>query len=105
VPRLVRVKSSRVWVVYSIIRVAIFAAALAVLLLLQVNPWLATVLAAVIGFCVSYIFFRGKRDEVAKDIYQRRHTEQRDVDNDIENEALDHLEGAQARPDENAQPH
>lgn len=104
-PRLVRVKSSRVWVVYSLIRVAIFAVALAALLLLQVNPWLATVLAAVIGFCVSYIFFRGKRDELAKDIYQRRHTEQRDADNDLENEALDRLAGAQVRPDENAQPY
>jgi len=103
-PRLVCVKSSRPWIVYTIIRVVLFAAILAVLLLLQVNPWLATVLAAVIGLCVSYIFFRGKRDELAKDIYQRRHTEQHDIDNDIENEALDRLEGAQARPDENIQP-
>jgi membrane protein implicated in regulation of membrane protease activity len=99
------VKSSRAWVVYSIIRIAIFAVALAGLLLLQVNPWVATVVAAVIGFCVAYIFFRGTRDEVAKDIYQRRHGEQHDVDNEVENEALDRLEGAQARPDENAQPH
>ncbi len=91
-PRLVRVKSSRVWVVYSVIRVAIFAIVLAALLLLQVSPWLATVLAAAIGFCVSYIFFRGKRDELAKDIYRRRHTDQRDADNDIENEALDRVE-------------
>ena len=87
-----RVKSSRAWVVYSFIRVGIFAIALAGLLLLQVNPWLATALAAIIGLCVSYIFFRGKRDELAKDIYQRRHTEQHDADNDIENDALDRAE-------------
>ncbi|MEO6944692.1 MAG: DUF4229 domain-containing protein [Lacisediminihabitans sp.] len=85
-------KSTRIWITYTLIRILIFAIALAGLLLLQMNPVWATVLAAVIGFCVSYIFFRGTRDDLAKDIYQRRHSEQHDVDNDIENEALDRAE-------------
>ncbi|MHB1170975.1 MAG: DUF4229 domain-containing protein [Lacisediminihabitans sp.] len=85
-------KSSRPWVVYSVIRIVLFAAALALLLLVGVNPWIATIAAAVIGLCVSFIFFRGKRDDLAKNIYERRHTDQRDDDNDIENEALDRLE-------------
>ena len=91
-PRLVFVKSSRAWIVYTVIRLGVFAIALAGLLLLQVTPWIAAVGAAVIGLCVSYIFFRGPRDQVARDIYAKRHSEQRDADNDIENAALDRLE-------------
>lgn len=85
-------KSSRVWVLYTVIRLGIFAVVLAALLLLQVNPWVAAVAAAVIGLCVSYIFFRGPRDQLAQDLYRRRHDEQRDADNDIENAALDELD-------------
>lgn len=91
-PRLVLVKSSRTWVLYSIIRLGIFAIVLAALLVLQVTPWIAAVIAAVVGLCVSYIFLRGPRDKVAQDIYARRHGVQRDIDNEIENAALDELE-------------
>lgn len=91
-PRLIIVKSSSAWVVYSVIRVGIFAVALAALLLLQVTSWIAAILAAVIALCISYIFFRGPRDKVSADIYARRTREARDVDNEIENEALDRIE-------------
>lgn len=85
-------KSSRTWILYTVIRLGIFAIALAVLLLLNVNPWVSAVAAAIIGLCISYIFFRGTRDELARDLYRRRHEEQHDADNDIENAALDRLE-------------
>lgn len=99
-PRLGAVKSSRAWIVYTVIRLGIFAIALAAFLLLQLWPWVAAVLAAVVSLCLSYIFFRGKRDELAKDIYVRRHSEQRDADNDLENEVLDRLENEKANPPE-----
>ena len=58
---------------YSLLRVGIFAAAFAVLLLIGAAPWLAAIIAAIIGFCVSYLFLREARDKVAEDVYTRRH--------------------------------
>ena len=46
----------RPWIKYSLIRLAIFVVVLAVLLVLNVNPFLATVVAAIAGFVLSYIF-------------------------------------------------
>jgi uncharacterized membrane protein YphA (DoxX/SURF4 family) len=86
------VKSSRQWIVYTLIRVGIFAILLTVFLLVGLNVWYAAIAAAAIGFCISYIFFRGQRDAVAKSIVDIRSTKDRDVDNDIENEALDRIE-------------
>lgn len=97
-PRLVGVKSSTRWVVFSLIRVGIFALALLGLLLIGLTPWIAAIGAAVIGFCVSYIFLRGPREQVAQTMVKAKtSTEQRsrpdrDLDNDIENEALDRME-------------
>ncbi len=90
-------KPSRQWVLYSLIRLGIFAVALAVLLVVGVTVWIAAFGAAVVGFCVSYIFLKGPRDAVAKTMVTAksssiRSTPERDLDNDIENEALDRLE-------------
>lgn len=88
------VKRTRPWLYYSILRVALFVVIFAVLMLLSVTPWIATVAAAVIALCLSYIFLKGPRDAVARDIYSRRHGEHEDhdADNDIENEILDRNE-------------
>jgi hypothetical protein len=94
-PRLVAVKfvkSLRPWIVYTALRLVVFGVALAILLLLRVNPIIATVVAAIVGFCISYIFFRGRRNDVALDIVARRGLKITDPDNDLENEALDRLE-------------
>lgn len=85
-------KPSRQWIVYSLIRLGIFAILLAVLVLVGVNVLFAAVIAAAIGFCISYIFFRGQRDAVAQSIVDIRSRKDRDADNDIENEALDRSE-------------
>ena len=98
-PRLVLVKSSRAWIVYSIIRLGIVALVLAILLFLQVTPWIAAIAAAIIGLCISYIFFRGPRDKFSQDIYARRVGEQHDIDNEIENAALDQIEADQIDAD------
>jgi phosphate/sulfate permease len=96
-PRLNGVKPSRQWVVYSLIRVGIFAVILTALLLFQINPFVSAIIAAVVAFCISYIFLRGPRDAVAKTMVRAKATgseskPERDNDNDIENEALDRLE-------------
>jgi len=83
------VKSSRQWVSYSLLRLGIFAAALIVLLALQIEPWIAATVAAVVGLCVAYIFFRPQRDAVARSFWEFRTTEKRDADSDAENDALD----------------
>jgi uncharacterized membrane protein YphA (DoxX/SURF4 family) len=97
VPRLEGVKSSRQWLVYTAIRVGIFAVALAVLLVIGVAGWIAAIVAAAIGLCVSYIFFRPQRDAVAKSIVEIRAAKDRDADNELENEMLDRLEGDGSR--------
>jgi divalent metal cation (Fe/Co/Zn/Cd) transporter len=91
------VKPSRQWAIYSLIRLGIFAVALAILLIIGVNPWVSAIGAAVIAFCISYIFLRRARDAVAKTMVREkassdRSRPERDLDNDIENEALDRLE-------------
>lgn len=91
-PRLVSVKSSRSWIVYTVIRIGLFAVALTILLLLGVNPWVSAIGAAVFGLCIAYIFFRPQRDAVASSIAQARTAQARDADNDVENEALDRAE-------------
>src|SRR3989337_3619010 len=77
---------------YSLLRVGIFAGVLPVLLLLQVVPWLAAIIAAVVGLCVTYIFFRDQREAVARSFWEFRNTEHRDADGDIENDAIDEAE-------------
>ncbi|MCU1639508.1 MAG: hypothetical protein JWL94_2155 [Microbacteriaceae bacterium] len=74
---------------YSLLRIGVFAAILTALLMLQIEPWIAAIVAAIVGLCVTYIFFRGARDEVARSFYEFRTAEPRDADGDHENAALD----------------
>lgn len=57
---------------YTLIRVGIFAAVLAILLLLQITPWLAAVIAALISLCISIIVLRKPRDEASRSLYAAR---------------------------------
>lgn len=68
------------WVTYSLVRLGIFALALTVLMLVGLEWWLAALLAAVIGFLVSYIFFAKLRDAVTADIVARRAAPERKND-------------------------
>ena len=72
------------WVTYTLLRIGLFAAVLAILLLLNIEWWIAALVAAVIGLCVSYIFFGGLRDAVARDIAARRAAPASDVDASVE---------------------
>jgi hypothetical protein len=62
----------RAWVVFSIVRVLVFAVPLGVLLALRVEWWAAAAIAAAIGFCLSYIFLRPLRDQVATQLAEYR---------------------------------
>ncbi|HEU4808826.1 MAG TPA: DUF4229 domain-containing protein [Homoserinimonas sp.] len=82
-------KSSTRWILYSLFRVGLFAAALAAMLLLGLEWWLAAIVATVVAFAISYIFFSEPRDALARDIHERRQAAGIDADSDIENAALD----------------
>ena len=84
----------RPWIKYSLIRLGIFLVVLAILLVLNVNPFLAAVIAAIAGFVLSYIFFRKIRDEVAAELAARgtKPVPVKNVDTDAEDDALDRLE-------------
>jgi hypothetical protein len=60
------------WVLYTVIRVGIFAAVFALLYgLAGLEWWIAALIAAAIGLCVSYLFFRPQRDELVRSIGTR----------------------------------
>ncbi len=59
--------------VYTVLRLLAFLVPLGVLLVLRIEPWIAAVLAALIGMALSFVLLRSPREKVAKDIYARRH--------------------------------
>ena len=81
-------KAVPAWVSYSIYRVLMFAVPLAILMLLlrRSEWWLAALLSAVIGLCLSYLFLRKPRERVANDLYQARHRDKEPVHSDAESE-------------------
>ncbi len=89
--------TSRRLLVYSAIRLGIFAVVLGALLVLRVEPWIAAVAAAVIGFCVSYILFRRQRDAVAEGLRELRRSTPGDDDAAAENDAIDRRESSPER--------
>lgn len=77
------------WVSYSILRVLAFVVPFVVLMLLQIEWWLAAVLSAIIGLCVSYIFLRTQREAVSRKIYTARHGEVHRTDDETEDAIVD----------------
>lgn len=68
-------KSVPVWIWYTAIRVVLFAAPLAVLLIAGVNVWVSAVVAALFGLSASLIFLRRARSAMSSDLYEARHRE------------------------------
>ena len=83
------VKSSTRWILYSLFRVGLFAAALLAMLLLGLELWVAAIVATVVAFCISYIFFSEPREALARDIRERQLHAGVDADSDAENDAID----------------
>ena len=60
---------------YSALRLALFAAIFALLYgALNFEPWLAAVIAAIVGLCLAYLFFRPQRDRAISSIAAERET-------------------------------
>ena len=97
-------KTVPAWLTYSALRVLMFAVPLAVLLLLGLKVWIAAVLAAVIGVCLSYLFLRSSRSALSRDLYAARHRETpaTHIDADTEDAAI-RAEDAAARAQATAQ--
>jgi Na+/melibiose symporter-like transporter len=87
------------WVQYSLIRLGVFAVILAFLLVVSVPWYWAAIIAAVVGLCVSYIFFGKLRDAVALDVAERRVSKSVSTDDREEDLATgDHWPPGSARP-------
>jgi membrane protein implicated in regulation of membrane protease activity len=76
----------RPWIAYTLLRVGLFAALFAVLFVLGLDWWLAAIIAAVLGFCVAYIFFRRLRERVAVDLAASRASTDRRPDEVVEDD-------------------
>lgn len=92
-------KSAPAWVMYTVYRILLFAVPLALLLILRIEPWLSALLAAVIGLCLSYIFLRSPREEVARGLYSATHRTKpvKQADDETEDAAVDLAETRQSK--------
>lgn len=77
------------WLLYSLARLGIFAAALAILLVLGLPWYFAAIVAAIIGLLVSYIALPKLRHEVTASLAARREIREHDADTDFEDAQLD----------------
>jgi len=78
------------WISYSLIRLGIFTAIFVILMSLGLEWWVSALLATVIAFALSYIFFYRQRAELASDIQARvERNKKKDVDSALEDELLD----------------
>ncbi|MBH0009684.1 DUF4229 domain-containing protein [Salinibacterium sp. SWN1162] len=77
------------WIAYSLLRLGVFAAAFTVLMIAGTEPWLAAVIATVLGFAISYVFFGKLRDAVALDFAARREGPSHDPDREAEDAEAD----------------
>jgi hypothetical protein len=71
------------------LRFGIFAAVFTLLMIVQGDWLISAVIAAIVGFALSYIFFGKLRDAVALDIAARRSAPSHDPDRDAEDSAAD----------------
>jgi hypothetical protein len=56
---------------YTVLRLVLFVAALAVFALLGARGWLAVLLAAVASMALSFVLLRGPREELSRTIAER----------------------------------
>ena len=75
-------------VYYTVLRLLTFAVPLAALLFVGIEPWIATVLAALIGLSVSYIFLQRPREAVSRDLYELRHGAKKTADDETAEDAV-----------------
>ena len=76
-------------VLFTILRLGIFAAAFGLLLLGGFDWAWAVVLAAVASLCVSYLALKPLRDRISTNIWERQQKPPPDVDANVEDEIVD----------------
>lgn len=76
----------RPWIAYTLVRVGLFALFFAVLFVIGLPWWLAGIVAAALGFCVAYIFFRGLRLKVAAELAAARVNTDKRPDESVEDD-------------------
>jgi len=84
----------KAWIVYTLARLGIFAAALAIFLVIGFKWYWATILAALVGLLVSYIALPKLRARVAQSLADRRGRPERDADTDFEDDFVDAADAA-----------
>ena len=67
-------------------RLAAFVIPLVIMLWLGMIPWLAATLSAIIGLCVSYIFFAKTRNALSESLYEKRAVKNVNHDKDADAE-------------------
>ena len=90
------------WLTYTVLRLAVFAVPLVVLLLLNFPWWISCLVAALIGLCLSYLLLVKQRRAVAADLYEIRQGRQKPAkrsDDEIrEDSLLDNVSGEELGP-------
>jgi hypothetical protein len=79
------------WVKYTVIRLGLFIGLCIVFGLLSM-PWLAAVLlAGMLSFAYSLLFLNGLRDQISKEIFEKRANTlgSGDLESDLENQIVD----------------
>jgi hypothetical protein len=86
-----RRRAGLTWLWFTLARVGLFAVVLAILLLVMpVEPWISAIVAAVIAFCLSFIFLSRPRTRLAEQLQEQRAAGgARDADGETEDAALD----------------
>jgi hypothetical protein len=80
-----------VWVKYTVLRLGVFSG-LCILLIVLGMPWLfAVVISAMLSFAYSLFFLTGLRDQISKQIYEKRNNSlgSGDPESDLENDIVD----------------
>ncbi|MFM6980534.1 MAG: DUF4229 domain-containing protein [Micrococcales bacterium] len=77
---------TKAWLVYFILRIAIFVVALVIFVALGIDPLLSALFAAVLGLAISLLFLGKQRDAVSSAIYART---QQKPKAEVEDEVLD----------------
>ena len=97
----------KAWLVYTLARLGIFAAALVVLFVIGLPWYWATIGAALIGLLVSYIALPRLREQVTTSQAARRPARAHDADSDFEDDFVDaeDTDASAARPVSDADRH
>jgi membrane protein implicated in regulation of membrane protease activity len=79
-----------VWLVYSLLRLALFVVPFALLMVAGVEWYWAAIVAAIISLCASYIFLGRQRAVMAQDLSAIQRGRKRPAQDDsVEDDAVD----------------